>query len=380
MPKARSSSRSNYPINAGAAKPAQFRGQLRSEQFRDHLLAEFSRMSVGAKISSERELARDSGLSLLTVNKVLATLVAQGLVERRRGQGSFVAERKRAPVADPSNLKILRFIAREPERVLRPGNRNYISNFYKGVQDAAACDGYEVMPTPFEIAPDGTEALPEKTFQSSSIAGAFFVETGAPDYRRLWRFLEENRRIVAFDFTAPEHGLSSVVFDNAGGIREATEHCLTHGHTRLAYVAPAGMVGQPGDERLNGFRQALADAGLDHKKATVIQAVYNESIPLIQKLLTQPASSRPTAFVGFSDDHARLAITAAHNCGLRKPGVVSVVGFGGTIDGAEAIDSVEFDEVEMGRTAYTLWKSNAKGLVRRISGRLVVRGSVTSPA
>ena len=336
-------------------------------------------MAAGAKILSERDLARESGLSLLTVNKVLATLVAQGIVERRRGQGSFVADRKKAPRAEPSGLKILRFIAREPERMLRSGDRNYISQFYKGLRDAAAGDGYEVMLTPFDIAGDGTEALPESTFQSTSIEGAFFVETGVPDYRRLWRFLEENRRIVAFDFAAPERGLNSVVFDNAGGIREATEHCLVHGHTRLAYLAPAGNVGQPGDERLNGFRQALSNAGLDPQKASVIQADFKDFIPLLETLLKQPASRRPTAFVGFSDDHARLACSAAQRCGLRTPQDISVVGFGGSLDGdGTPIDSIEFEEVEMGRIAYTLWKSNARGLVRRHSGRLVVRGSVAS--
>ena len=57
---------------------------------------------------------------------------------------------------------------------------------------------------------------------------------------------------------------------------------------------------------------------------------------------------------------------------------VSVVGFGNGLaeDKSLNIDSISFDEVEMGRMAYTLWKSKARGLVRRHAGRLVVRGSV----
>jgi GntR family transcriptional regulator of arabinose operon len=358
------------------APVSRFRGQLRSEQFRDHLVREFSRMSAGAKIASERELARESGLSLLTVNKVLATLVAQGFVERRRGQGSFVAERKTAPAAPPSGLRLLRFITREPERALRPGSRDYLSLFYKGLREAAALDGLEVMLTPFELAADGTEALPETTFASPSIEGAIFVECGVPDYRRLWRFLEENRRVVAFDFAAPERGLNSVVFDNAGGTREAAEHCLAHGHTRLAFVGPAGNVGQPGDERLNGFREALTRAGLDAQKAPVILGDYRELPQALQKTLSAPAAKRPTAFVGFSDEFAKMARQAAQSCGLRVPEDVSVVGFGGHADDPASLDTIVFDEIEMGRMAYVLWKSNARGLVRRHSGRLVVRGSV----
>ena len=364
--------------HAPTAAAPRFRGQLRSEQFRDHLLREFSRMAAGAKIASERELARESGLSLLTVNKVLATLVAQGLVERRRGQGSFVAEQKKAPPAAPSGLRLLRFIIREPERVLRQGNRDYISLFYKGIREAATLDGVEVMLTPFEIDGDGIEALPESTFASPSIQGALFVECGVPDYRRLWRFLEENRRIVAFDFAAPERGLNSVIFDNVGGTREAAEHCLAHGHTRLAYVGPAGNVGQPGDERLSGFREALTRAGLDMQKAMVILGDDRELPEAFQKIFAAPAARRPTAFVGFSDEFAKLARQAAQCCGLQIPGDVSVVGFGGHADDADPLDTIVFDEVEMGRMAYTLWKSNASGLVRRHSGRLLVRGSVAA--
>jgi DNA-binding LacI/PurR family transcriptional regulator len=365
-----------------APSTPRFTGQLRSEQFRAHLIREFARMAPGAKVESEREMARDSGLSLLTVNKVLATLVAEGYVERRRGQGTFLAARKKAQAAPSSGLKLLRFVIRDPERVLLqgPGSHNYISLFYKGVRDAAAADGYEVMLTPFEVSGDGTEALPENAFASPSIEGLIFVECGVPDYRRLWRFLDENQRVVAFDFAAPERGLNSVVFDNFGGIREATEHCLTHGHTRLAYVGPSGTVGQPGDERLAGFREALSKAGLDAQSAPVILGEHKDLLASIQKLLSRGAGKRPTAFVGFMDYFAKLAGDAARNCGLRVPEDVSIVGFGNSMaeDSTLAIDSIAFDEVEMGRMAYLLWRSNARGLVRKHAGRLVVRGTVAS--
>ncbi len=385
---ARTSDLKKKPVLASATRPAaapaalgvkRFKGQLRSEQFREHLVREFAHLSPGARVASERELARESGLSLLTVNKVLATLATEGLVERRRGQGTFVAERKAIQLAAPSGLKLIRFIARDPERILVAGSRNYLASFYKGVREAAGADGYEVMPTPFALNSDGTEALAENTFASPSIEGAIFVECGVPDYRSLWRFLEEGRRVVAFDFAAPERGLNSVVFDNFGGTREAAGHCIAHGHTRLAYIGPAGNVGQPGDERLAGFRAALEAAGLNPQSAPVVLGDYDAVLEALKKMLAQNAAKRPTAFVGFMDAYAKLAADAARSCGLRVPEDVSVVGFGnGPTEDVGAIDTLAFDEIEMGRMAYTLWKSKARGLVRRHAGRLVVRGSVAS--
>ena len=48
-------------------------------------------MKPGDILPSERELARAHGVSLMTARSALAGLERQGLVERRRGSGTFVA-------------------------------------------------------------------------------------------------------------------------------------------------------------------------------------------------------------------------------------------------------------------------------------------------
>src|ERR1700681_4403189 len=48
-------------------------------------------MKPGDAVSSERELARIHGVSLMTARHALAGLEREGVVERRRGAGTFVA-------------------------------------------------------------------------------------------------------------------------------------------------------------------------------------------------------------------------------------------------------------------------------------------------
>ncbi len=55
---------------------------------------ERGRLKPGDSVSSERELARMHGVSLMTARSALAGLERQGLVERRRGAGTFVATPK----------------------------------------------------------------------------------------------------------------------------------------------------------------------------------------------------------------------------------------------------------------------------------------------
>src|SRR5262245_44004581 len=63
-------------------------------------------------------------------------------------------------------------------------------------------------------------------------------------------------------FTTPEGPGPIVAVDNTLGIRQAVEHLIDHGHTRIAFIA--GTFGQGGDseERLKAYRFALKDAGL----------------------------------------------------------------------------------------------------------------------
>lgn len=61
-------------------------------QIAERLRDEISTLDSGARIPSEPQLARDWGVSRFTVAKAVETLVDEGLITRRQGSGSFVAE------------------------------------------------------------------------------------------------------------------------------------------------------------------------------------------------------------------------------------------------------------------------------------------------
>src|SRR5690242_8992693 len=52
---------------------------------------ESGHLKIGDSVDSERELARIHGVSLMTARHALAGLEREGIVERRRGAGTFVA-------------------------------------------------------------------------------------------------------------------------------------------------------------------------------------------------------------------------------------------------------------------------------------------------
>src|ERR1700689_5299030 len=61
-------------------------------EIRDHIAA--ANLRPGDAVASERELAKTHKVSLMTARHALASLEREGLVERRRGAGTFVASPK----------------------------------------------------------------------------------------------------------------------------------------------------------------------------------------------------------------------------------------------------------------------------------------------
>lgn len=385
MPRTKSGPRKSRRTSQIPPPATRFPGQLRSEQFRDHLIRQIETMEPGTKLPSERTLAKESGLSLLTVNKVLATIAAEGYLERRPGSGTYVLERTRRNGSEKQaqGLQVLRFVVKNPSTTVLDGTVGYTSHFYQGLREAARKDGIEVLPTAFELTTDGLQRLPQDAFHSANVVGAIFVEDGVPDYRPLWQYLKEGRRMVAFDFAAPETGLSTVMYGDTEGVQAAVEHCAAYGHRRIAYIGPSGNVGQPNELRMAGFRAGVAKAGLDPAACPIHLVRFDESRPLGREILSKPASERPTAFVGFMDYYLLDLIKAGWDLNLKCPEDFSVCGFGDALNldplAPVKINSYLFDEIQMGQTAYDLWKTGAKGIVKRQSGKLMVRGSVAPP-
>ena len=85
---------------------------LLADRLRDELLAEItsSHLEPGTKLPTEGELSKRFGVSRATVREAVRGLVEAGYVIRRRGSGSYVAERRRMAHGLDSTLSYLAMI------------------------------------------------------------------------------------------------------------------------------------------------------------------------------------------------------------------------------------------------------------------------------
>jgi diguanylate cyclase (GGDEF)-like protein len=115
--------------------------------------------------------------------------------------------------------------------------------------------------------------------------------------------------------------------DNAGGIHQAVEHLVNHGHRQIAFIA-----GDPTDlgdslTRLQAFHTALAEHHLEADPALIVYGWHTVSggYQAAEKMIN--SGIQFTALISSDDNCAVGAMQAMCNKGLHIPGDVAVIGF-----------------------------------------------------
>lgn len=149
--------------------------------------------------------------------------------------------------------------------------------------------------------------------------------------------------------------------DNVAGARTATEHLIETGRTRIATISgPMTMVSSV--DRVQGFRAALADAGLSPFAAEAGDYSEASGADAARRIL---AAGRPDAIFVASDLMARGALTALRAAGIRVPEDVALVGF----DDSSVALSTDPQLTTMRQPMYAQGEAMAGVLLSRLAGR-----------
>jgi LacI family transcriptional regulator len=184
-----------------------------------------------------------------------------------------------------------------------------------------------------------------------------------------------------------DEGLPSVSASHSSGARAATEHLLQLGHRRIgAITGPADWMAST--ERLDGYRAALAAAGVLADPDLVVESDFNLPGGEIAAAELLDRIDRPTAIFAFNDNVAVATLRAARARGIRVPEELSVVGFDDSEQAAivtPALTTVRQPLAEMGRMAVSLLlrlleNQRVEALSVELATKLVVRESTAPPA
>ncbi|MEV4419971.1 LacI family DNA-binding transcriptional regulator [Patulibacter sp. NPDC049589] len=270
-----------------------------------------------------KDVARHAGVSVSTVSYVL-------------NDSGPVASSRRARVLDA--VRVLEYTPNESARNLKRRTTSSIglvvpdltNQFFaliaEGVERAAAERGVLVVLCAPE-ATDRPESIHARLLQGQRLDGVIYL-SGAGAAASSILELAKAGPVVLVDERIPGFDLPAVVADSRRGAREIAAYVLSEGHRRVAIIGGPSVL-WTADQRLAGYREAIAAASLDPDEVPVAVGDYRQEsgYRLAEELLAGPADSRPTALLCANDQMAIGAIEYCREAKLRIPQDLSIVGF-----------------------------------------------------
>jgi len=333
----------------------------------------------GPRATTIAEIAREAGVSVPTVSKVL------------NGR-SDVAARTRRLVEEV--LERNQYQRRRTQRSVRPAlvdlvvhelHSGWATDIIRGVEEVAGRERAAVV-----LSELGGEHRPRSEWLNDLIArapiGVIFVLAGLDEDQRRLLDARGIPFVVVDTAGEPPDGVPVVGSTNWAGGLAATRHLVALGHRRIAIITgPRDMLCSRA--RLDGYRSALDEAGHEIDQNLIrygdfdVKGGYEHG----RDLLSGP--DRPTAVFAGSDFQAMGLMRAARDLGLSVPDDLSVVGYD-DLEMAEwiapALTTVRQPLRDMARTAAEMVFTLARGerpANQRIdlATELIVRQSTCPP-
>jgi LacI family transcriptional regulator len=205
----------------------------------------------------------------------------------------------------------------------------YFAEIARGVADVATRSGHLTMVCNGDRSP-AAELAHLDVLRDYHAAGVVFAGSGYEDGResaRLAAAVEglQQRGSAVVALAARDFACPSVLVDNRAAAFEVTEHLLTLGHRRVAFVrGPEGL--HTSAQRLEGFEAAMGAAGADPVQLAG-GFEYEAGDAAAERLL---GGDLPDAVLAVNDEVAIGLVTGLRRRGVDVPGRISVAGIDDT--------------------------------------------------
>lgn len=228
------------------------------EWVKQELLASIARgeYSRDEPFITQREIVERFGVSTTTAIRALNELVADDVVVRRRGRGTFVADRPTVapvrPKPPPTGQRVITFVS--------PGSGGaHGAELLAGLAAACADYGSRLVVEHTDSAADEEPVLSRLT-DGSTHGVVLFTHDRSTAARPLAQLEERGVAVVLVDRYLPAHPTDAVLFDDLAVGYEVTAAMLDRGHPAPVMLWSEADVTSVRD-RLAGHRRALRDHG-----------------------------------------------------------------------------------------------------------------------
>ena len=305
-------------------------------------------LKPGDKLPSEIDIADVLGVSKMTANKAILPLVADGLLWREVGRGTFVNEPPKDISGNVRKMRVMTFFAESSNDALES---EYYQPLYRGLYAAIPPQEVEIVVSPGS---SGDYARDADLFPSAGYLIFAPRTTTADSIRAL---AAKNLPVVVVGASWVNSHVPMVDSDNYQGAKEAVERLLEWGHRYIACIYAEPNTANTFD-RLSGYRDALTNAGITPNPTLEIEGMASWQ-------LGEDARNKLLALVGRGDYPvtavfgagyyiALEAMKTVQSAGFHVPDDVSFIGFDNPLSAWHVypgLTTVEQPLFEMGKFA-----------------------------
>lgn len=279
--------------------------------------------TVGMRLPSENELGKKFAISRQTVRQATSVLESEGLLERRRGSGTYVS-------ASKNNLK--KNSSRNIGVVLTYLDDYIFPSIVKGIEKVLTKNGY-FMQIAFTYNRVEKEAYILDSMMKNNVDGLIIEpsKSGIPyintDFYQKIKALGIPCIFVHAD-TNPLMGIPSIRMDDYKLGQSAAEYLIKHGHKNIAGIFKSDDM--QGQLRYSGVINALKHHDLLASERNMYWYT-TEDIKLIRKgnldteILERIGDA--TALVCYNDEMAKALIDILSKAGKKIPDDISIISF-----------------------------------------------------
>lgn len=338
---------------------------------------------VGTRIPPHRDLAVQYGVSVITINKALSGLVSEGVLHSHVGRGTFVMVRP-ASTSVVAGANTIGF-------VLRDLSSPFFSLIAHGAQQRADALGVGV------VFASSSNRLDREEEQIRRLRGLGVHGLIIASMSRTFRIGESIQALhdaefpyVMVSYTAGD-GVPYVGADLDQCGRLAGRHLVSLGRRRFGYLID--RVGSlNGEQRMDGYRRALDDAGFTVQPSFVFSYPfesewndYKSGYTIAGRIASM--RSRPDAMFCFNDLGALGLLDGLLDAGIRVPEDIAIVGIDDIEIAARArvpLTTVRQPVNDIGARAVDIVLARLRGehppLRELLEPKLIIRQSSGTPA
>ena len=278
---------------------------------------------------TSRDIAELAGVSQATVSRALrnSPLVREETRERVQQiarELNYFVNRNAAGLRTQQSNTIALLLFDETE-----GEDAQINPFFLSmlgyITRAAAGLGYDVLISMQQLTDDW-----HIEYQASNRADGLIL-LGYGDYltyhEKIEALARANTRFMIWGPIIDDQPGHSISCDNVDGGYQATQHLLSHGRKRIAFLGSTSQRSPELASRYDGYRKALLDAGLEPDDLLKVDAMSSEGEGYRAALELLSRNVEFDAIFAVTDVIAIDAMRALEDNGLAIPDDIAVVGF-----------------------------------------------------